>query len=138
MVEGSCLCGGVAYRAGGPFEAMARCYCNECRKASGAECATNVTVEEDHVEWLRGRELLSSYESSPGNVRSFCSNCGSPVMKKTESIPGKLRLRTGLFDGDHGSRIQLHVFVGERAAWTEILDDLPQFERVPVPKESDA
>jgi hypothetical protein len=36
-LSGSCLCGGIAYRASGPFTVVARCHCVQCRKASGAE-----------------------------------------------------------------------------------------------------
>ncbi len=137
MVEACCLCGGVRFRVGGPFELMAHCHCGECRKASGADYATNATVGEEQIEWLSGRDSLGRYESSPGNVRCFCSRCGSPVMKLVASKPGKVRIRLGLLEGDPGSRPLMHVFVGEGAPWTEIHDELPRFERLPVPPKSE-
>ncbi|MEE8165137.1 MAG: GFA family protein, partial [Myxococcota bacterium] len=34
----------------------------------------------------------------------------------------------GLFDDDPGVKPALHMFVGSKAPWWEIGDDLPQFE----------
>ena len=133
MLTGSCLCGGVRYEVEGPFELMAHCHCVECRKASGADFATNATVEEESFKLLAGDELLAEYESSPGNRRVFCGRCGSPLMKRVDKNPGKIRLRLGSLEGDPGSRPALHVFTSERPAWSEIRDDLPQFEKAPVP-----
>ncbi|MCP5042994.1 MAG: GFA family protein [bacterium] len=132
MVKGSCLCGGVAYETEGPFKLMAHCHCTECRRATGADFATNATVREANFELLCGQELLTRYESSPGNYRIFCSRCGSPIMKTVDSKPGEVRLRLGLLEGDPGVRPVAHVFVGERAPWTQILDALPRFEGLPA------
>jgi hypothetical protein len=44
MMKGSCLCGGVKYECEGPLTFMARCHCVQCRKASGAEFATNAFI----------------------------------------------------------------------------------------------
>ena len=44
MARGSCLCGGVAWEADGPFDLMSHCHCSICRKAHGAAFATYVAV----------------------------------------------------------------------------------------------
>ena len=134
MINGSCLCGGVAYRVSGPFTLMGHCYCEQCRKASGAEYATNVTVETTNLEWLRGEELLKEYQSSPGNYRCFCGECGSPVLKRVDDKPGTVRLRSGLLEGDIGVRPAARIFTSERAAWTDVPEDVPNFEREPIPR----
>ncbi|MCK9396122.1 MAG: GFA family protein [Methylobacter sp.] len=33
----------------------------------------------EHFRWLKGEEKLSSFESSPGKQRYFCSMCGSLI-----------------------------------------------------------
>lgn len=68
-VSGSCLCGGVAYRASGPFTVVARCHCTQCRKASGAEYATNATVEAENFELLQGTDLLRHRRPLPSKPR---------------------------------------------------------------------
>ena len=36
MLEGSCLCGAVAYTIDGKFSDIGNCHCYKCRKVSGA------------------------------------------------------------------------------------------------------
>ena len=112
---------------------MAHCHCVQCRKASGADFATNATVSASRFKLLSGEELLSEFESSPGNFRVFCSRCGSPIMKRRPDDPNTIRLRLGCLEGDPGQRPVVHVFVSEKQSWTEIRDELPQFAKGPPP-----
>lgn len=131
MLAGSCLCGGVKYEAEGPLVAMARCHCVQCRKASGAEFATNGSVATEHFRVVAGEELLGRYESSPGNFRVFCNRCGSPMFKEDRKRPYQVRLRLGCLDSDQQQTPLLHVFVSEKPSWSEISDELPQFATRP-------
>jgi hypothetical protein len=128
MIEGSCLCGGVTYQAAGPLTVVMRCHCEQCRKASGAEFATNASVPDATFELLSGNELLRDYESSPGNVRVFCSRCGSPLFKRSAARPGVVRLRLGCVDSVIDERPAAHIYVAEKPAWSEIHDDLPRYD----------
>jgi hypothetical protein len=129
--RGSCLCGGVRYEVTGPFDAMARCHCRECRKASGAEFATNGSVDADHFRLLAGESLLREYESSPGNLRVFCGVCGSPIMKRIASQPDRVRLRLGCLDTELNQTPVVRVFAREKLAFSEILDEIPTFDTMP-------
>jgi hypothetical protein len=131
MLEGSCLCGAVRYRAEGPLQAMARCHCRECRKASGAEFATNGSVLSENFHILEGNDALAEFESSPGNFRVFCQRCGSPLFKRKTSDPTLVRIRLGSLDSELDQRPLVHVFVREKPAWSDINDTLLQFETAP-------
>ena len=131
MVEGSCLCGGVRYRVTGPLSAVACCHCDQCRKASGAEFATNATVASSDFELTSGTQLLAEYESSPGHARVFCVECGSPILKRFRDKPEVVRIRLGCVDSDLEVRSAAHVFVSEKPKWSRIHDELPQFDTVP-------
>jgi len=132
MLKGSCLCGGVHYEAEGPLIAMARCHCTQCRKASGAEFATNGSVKAETFRVTAGEELLGQYEWRPGSARVFCRRCGSPLFKRDANNPAQVRLRLGCLDTEISERPLMHVFVGEKPAWSEITDDLRQFEKAPT------
>ncbi len=135
-LRGSCLCGGVRYVCSGPLRQMARCSCIQCRKASGAEFATNAMVAQGSFQLLAGRDLLREFESSPGQMRVFCGRCGSPVYKRYSGDPEAIRIRTGLLDDAFDERPQLQVFVSEKLAITRVDDSIPSFERgVPAPPE---
>jgi hypothetical protein len=132
-LTGSCLCGGVQYEADGPLLAVARCHCTQCRKASGAEFATNGSVPLSRFRVVAGSELLSEYEWSPGQARVFCSRCGSPLFKRKPGVSDHdmVRLRLGCLDTPIDERPVCHVFVAEKPEWSEICDGLPQFDRAP-------
>ena len=131
VLQGSCLCGGVRYEVEGPLDLMACCHCRECRKASGAEFATNASVTTDRFRFLQGEDLLREFESSPGQARVFCGTCGSPILKRIAAAPEKVRLRLGCLDSDLDQKPIVRVFVSEKLAFTQIPDDTPTFETIP-------
>lgn len=128
MLTGSCLCGGVKYQAEGPLAWVARCHCVQCRKQSGSEFATNGSVPAASFRVLQGESLLKHFEWSPGEARVFCGNCGSPLWRRNAKLPD-VRLRLGCLDVEIDEKPALHVFVEEKPAWSEISDNLPQFDR---------
>lgn len=77
MLNGSCLCGRVAYTVDGPLADVVNCHCAMCRKAHGAAFRTRATVRAEHFAFVRGESDITWYSSSPGNYRGFCSACGT-------------------------------------------------------------
>jgi hypothetical protein len=121
----------VKYEAEGPVTLMTRCHCVQCRKASGAEFATNGNVLSDSFRIVTGETLLARYESSPGQFRVFCSRCGSPLFKRNDRQPHVVRLRLGCLDTAIDERPRAHLFVREKPGWSDITDSIPQFETQP-------
>jgi hypothetical protein len=76
--------------------------------------------------WTHGEELLARYESSPGNIRTFCRVCGSTLASIFPAAPTEIGLPLGTLDDDPGVRPEAHVYVGSKAPWHEITDALPQ------------
>ena len=136
MIQGSCLCGGVAFEADSILF-MLMCHCSRCRKAQGSAFSTFAFVDRSAFRLLRGRDLIQGYQSSPGFHRDFCSVCGSraPHLAEGSETWG---VPAGLIDGDPGVSPALHISVGSKAPWWEIHDPLPQFEEgVPSPGSDD-
>jgi hypothetical protein len=128
-VRGSCLCRDVAFQVDTPFETMVHCHCSMCRKAHGAAFATGVATAAKGLRWSGGTGAIRRRESSPGTVRAFCGRCGScvpdPLAEERVFVPA------GLLDDDPGLRPEAHIFVGSKAPWHEIADDLPRFDAYP-------
>jgi len=126
-MRGSCLCGGLRYEITGRSLGINYCHCRKCRKASGTAFATNMAVAENEFAIRSGAENLASFESSPGKKRHFCRVCGSRAPGR--SPDGKhYYVPAGLLDDDPGVRGAFHMFVGSKAPWFEITDELPRFE----------
>ena len=132
-IEGSCLCGGVAFEAAGPLGPIGHCHCGTCRKAHSAAFSTTAVVAKAGFRWLRGEALLGRYESTPGKKRSFCTRCGTQLVAAWDDRDDVI-LRVGAIDSDFGARPLAHIWTEEKASWYEIGDALPQLPRgVPRP-----
>jgi hypothetical protein len=127
MIRGSCLCGGVQFEAA-EIPLIVLCHCSLCRKANGAAFEAAAAVPAADFKLVGGADLIQLYESSPGNHRAFCRVCGSraPSLSRDRKV---YIVPAGLLDGDPGVKPALHMFVGSKAPWWEINDDLPRFEK---------
>ncbi|MCP5425290.1 MAG: GFA family protein [Gammaproteobacteria bacterium] len=133
MYRGSCLCGVVTYEIDGELGDGYFCHCSRCRKASGSAYAANARLLPNQFRVLTGQESLKSYyHPASGLTRKFCAECGSPIVSE-RSEPPMLAVRLGTLDTPlHDSPIRGHIFVGSKAEWDEITDDLPQFAERPT------
>jgi hypothetical protein len=116
----------VRYQIDADPLAMYHCHCLQCRRASGSSFATNLLVGTDAFELTAGEGALSSFESSSGKRRHFCSQCGSPIFSASQATPKLRSVRAGTLDGDPGLRPSSHIYVDSKSPWFEICDDLPQ------------
>ena len=140
-IRGSCLCGGVKFEIVGPLLRPLNCYCSLCRKQHGAAFRSRARVRRSDFRWLEGQELVSYYEATPGYRRGFCRVCGSPILNRAEPHsrlailhPPTLTefgIALATLDGDPCVRPESHIFVGSKAHWFEITDDLPQHAEMP-------
>lgn len=130
MTEGRCLCGALRYQIDGPFVDMLHCHCSMCRKHHGTPFATWVAAPIAGFRWLSDTSSLATYRSSERGHRDFCRICGS-VAPMIEENFGMAIAPAGNLEGDPGIRPTRHMFVGSKAGWYEITDDLPQHEEFP-------
>ena len=129
MYSGSCLCGDIAFAVDGPIQHIDQCHCSMCRKTHGAAFATYGGAGPEDFRMLRGEGLARRYRSSAKGSRLFCPRCGSVVPAKIADKPVAIAL--GNITEDPVARPKAHFFVGSKAPWHDIVDDLPQFEDYP-------
>ncbi len=127
-VAGGCLCGGVRYEVNGEFLRAGHCHCSRCRRHSGAAVCTQGRVRREDFRLVAGAELVRAYRPQGGSVKAFCSVCGSSLFGGTWPEGPEVSIRLGTLDTDPGIRPQYHTFVGSKAPWDTICDDLPQYE----------
>jgi hypothetical protein len=127
MLEGGCLCGGVRFRITGRLGPAVYCHCKMCQRASGSAFAANAPARTAYFQLVSGEDLVSEYESSPGEFRAFCRVCGSPVYGRRDSEPEIRRIRLGSLDSDPERRPLAHVWLASKAPWCAIEDSLPQY-----------
>lgn len=130
---GSCLCGAVAYEYDGEPERMLHCHCSRCRRANSAVHSTLLFVSDDAFRWLTGEEQVDKYEIQDAVVMgsAFCRTCGSQMPRELGER-GVLLIPAGSLDTDPGVRPSSHIFVGSKAVWVDIHDQIPQFAEYPT------
>ncbi len=135
MVTGSCLCGGVAFATEGRLTPMQLCHAQRCRKFTGSAFAPELAAKASQFRWIRGEELLTVYEAPllrepPPLRRAFCRICGSPLPVPIEGTDYVLLL-AGVLDDEPATQPFRRIFVGQRAPWDHIVDDVVRFEARP-------
>jgi hypothetical protein len=127
LYTGSCLCGGIRFQLSAELGSIDVCYCQMCRKAQGGPLVTNASVEASAIKVTQGQKLLTSYESSPGERRLFCSRCGSPIYSERTDQPQIVRVRVGAINEPLNVRPTAHYYTASKCNWWKIEDSLPQF-----------
>jgi hypothetical protein len=128
MTTGSCHCKSVAFEVDESLLRVRYCYCETCRKLSGAAFSVVAKVSVNNFRITKGRDALVRYESRPGKSRYYCASCYSPVYVAVESDVTSVRIRLGLLDDSPNVEVTAHVWVSEKPAWHEINDDLPRYQ----------
>ena len=131
MHNGSYHCKGIKFSLTEIVGSLVFCHCKSCKKSSGSAFAANGSVAVDEFNISCGEEMIATYESSPGKIRHFCNNCGSPLFTKVGDNPTKLRIRLGSLDTAFEKTPSAHIFIEDAAGWELLTDILPKYDTWP-------
>lgn len=130
-LTGKCLCGKISYEIQGELGTIINCHCSKCRQWHGAAFRTRAAIKSKNFKWLTGEEYLSKYHSSEHVIKTFCSICGSNLISILQNNPDYIGLPIGALEQDPDKKPVMHIFVGSKAPWHEITDQLPQYDEWP-------
>jgi hypothetical protein len=123
---GKCECSAVRYRVADAFLYAANCHCSRCRAATGSAFKAFAGIERGKLEIEEGAGNLLVHGSDQLND-TRCGTCGSllfSVVRNGEYV----HVAMGSLVDAPSIRPTEHIFVGSKAPWFEITDDLPQSE----------
>lgn len=124
VLVGECQCGLVRYEVADAFLYAANCHCSRCRAATGSAFKAFAGIERDKLQITEGAETLLVFgDDSLNDTR--CRRCGSllfSVVRDGEYV----HVALGSLVDAPSIRPAEHIFVGSKATWFEITDDLPQ------------
>ncbi|MBP6280599.1 MAG: GFA family protein [Leptotrichiaceae bacterium] len=129
MILGSCLCGLVKYQSDMLVGPIIFCHCSFCRKSSSSSFSSNSIVDKDTFKVVEGEEYIQTYESSPGKVRHFCSNCHTQLFHSKEGVD-KITLKLGTVDTitqDISGLEKFHINCESDRVLTQY-ENLPKYE----------
>jgi hypothetical protein len=125
-LAGRCECGAVRYLVADEFRYAMNCHCSRCRAATGSAFKPFAGIEREKLELTDGADqLLVHGEEQLNDTR--CRTCGSLLFSVVRD-GAYVHVALGSLVDAPSIRPTKHIFVGSKAPWFEITDDLPQFE----------
>jgi hypothetical protein len=128
MLAGRCRCGAVRYEVADAFLYAANCHCSECRAATGSAFKAFAGIEREKLTISEGLDDIAVFgEEDLNDTR--CGSCGSFLFSV---VGARVHVAMGSLVDAPTIRPTEHIFVGSKAPWFEITDDLPQFDEYAV------
>jgi hypothetical protein len=125
-LSGRCECGAVQYTVADEFLYAMNCHCSNCRAATGSAFKAMAGIEREKLEFTRGQDALLIVGTDDEN-HTRCAACGSLLLSVVRD-GAYVHVALGSLVDSPSIRPAAHIFVGSKAPWFEITDDLPQFE----------
>ena len=126
VLVGKCGCDTVRYRVADAFLYAANCHCSRCRAATGSAFKPFAGIEREKLEITDGLDALLVFgEEDLNDTR--CGACGSLLFSVVRD-GANVHVAMGSLVDAPSVRPTKHIFIGSKAPWFEITDDLPQFE----------
>jgi hypothetical protein len=123
-LNGGCWCGAVRYRVADAFLYAANCHCSRCRAATGSAFKPFAGIEREKLELkARADALLVVGDDDLNDTR--CASCGSLLFSVVRD-GAYVHVALGSLMDAPSIQPSEHIFVGSKAPWFEITDDLPQ------------
>lgn len=126
VLGGGCLCGAVQYTVRNEFRYALNCHCSQCRRVTGSAFKPFGGIERDKFSVTNGADVLS-INGAPDGHDAFCKRCGSLLYSLVRD-GGYVHVTYGTLADAPTLLPTAHIYVGSKAPWFTITDDLPQHE----------
>ena len=126
QLAGQCLCGAVGYSVADAFRYALNCHCSQCRRATGSAFKPFAGIERGQLAVTRGEDALRLYGDATTHD-AHCGTCGS-LLYSVVRDGAWVHVTLGTLVDSPSIRPSAHIFVGSKAPWFTITDDLPQHE----------
>ena len=128
-LSGNCGCGRVKLEINAEKANIVNCHCGNCRKLSGSAFATYLVVAEKNFRIAAGAENLSNYRPSEKGVRSFCKNCGAPILVKNLRYPNLRMVPLGALHPVEKIVPKINIFCESQLSWVAFNCETTDFAR---------
>lgn len=132
--QGGCLCGQTRYRLDARPLAMNACYCDDCKKLSGASNLLMLVALRADFHALSGE--LHSFRKLADSGRQVdilrCANCGTRLWHEPLSLPLQIFLAAGTLDDSSWVVPTSHIWIEKAAPHTLFHNDAAQIQGQPA------
>jgi hypothetical protein len=134
-LRGSCFCQAVGYVVEDEFGYAANCHCSKCRRTTGSAFKPFAGIERDRLRIVDGADKVMTFGDETGH-NAHCRLCGSLLYSLVRD-GAFVHVAMGTLVDAPSIRPTAHIFVGSKAPWFTITDDLPQYAGHEVAASSD-
>ena len=136
-LRGSCFCRAVGYVVADEFGYAANCHCSNCRRTTGSAFKPFAGIERGKLRIVAGADNLMIFGEETGH-NVHCRLCGS-LLYSVVRDGAFVHVAMGTLVDAPSIRPTALIFVGSKAPWFTITDDLPQYaEHVVAASSGDA
>jgi hypothetical protein len=132
ILAGECLCRAVRYAVADAFEYAANCHCSNCRRATGSAFKPFAGIARGKLSVVKGEDDLMIFGDAAGHD-AHCRRCGS-LLYSVVREGAFVHVTMGTLIDAPSIRPTAHIFVGSKAPWFSITDDLPQYDGHVLPR----
>ena len=125
-LAGKCFCGAVHYAVPDEFLYAMNCHCSNCRRTTGSAFKPFAGIERGKLAITQGLDERMIFGKEEAND-THCRRCGS-LLYSVVRDGAFVHVALGTLVDDPTIRPTKHIFVGSKAPWFTITDDLPQCE----------
>ncbi|HZP99344.1 MAG TPA: GFA family protein [Reyranella sp.] len=125
-LAGKCFCGAVQYSVADEFLYALNCHCSNCRRTTGSAFKPFAGIERAKFAVTQGEDGLLIYGSDKAHD-AHCRECGS-LLYSVVRDGAYVHVAMGTLVDAPGIQPKAHIFVGSKAPWYTITDDLPQYD----------
>ncbi|KAF1960244.1 hypothetical protein CC80DRAFT_590530 [Byssothecium circinans] len=126
----TCFCGAIQLAFATTVPGLVTsfvCHCSDCHKITASVFASNFSVLDTHVRFLRGESNLKTFSQKTTIKRGhqmtnhFCGTCGTLMYRVGEGFPGVKIMRIGTVDDfavmEGALRPREELFVERKVGW---------------------
>ena len=125
-LAGRCECRAVRYEVPDECWYAANCHCSNCRASTGSAFKPFAGIEREKLRVTEGGDGLMIV-GEPDENHTRCAECGS-LLYSVVRDGAYVHVALGSLEDEPSIRPTEHIFVGSKAPWFVITDDLTQNE----------
>ena len=126
LLAGACFCRAVRYVVADEFVYAAYCHCSNCRRTTGSAFKPFAGIARERLSVTTGADTLLIFGEADGHD-AHCRLCGS-LLYSVVRDGAFVHVAMGSLLDAPAIRPTAHIFVGSKAPWHSITDDLPRYE----------
>ncbi|QOZ29316.1 GFA family protein [Bradyrhizobium sp. CCBAU 51753] len=126
ILAGACYCGAVRYEVADAFAYALNCHCSNCRRTTGSAFKPFAGIAREKLSVVDGADDLMIYGEATAH-NAHCRHCGS-LLYSVVRDGAFVHVAMGTLCDAPSIRPSAHIFVGSKAPWHRITDDLPQYQ----------